>query len=110
MAQTRQHTETQSGGWTKAFLLAGVVLFVMELNAGLNYVESRLANLAPNFLDTVPAWGLAAFKLIESAFWSFGQLESIFQIAPLVALPFAMLGLALFTRGSMGFRPQQDNG
>ncbi len=110
MAQTRQYTETRSGWWTTAFLLAGVVLFVMELNAGLKYVESHLANLAPNFLDTVPAWGLAAFKLVESAFWSFGQLEAIVRTAPLVALPFALLGLALFMRGSMGFRRQQGNG
>ncbi len=104
MARTGQQDRMRNRRWMTAFWFTGVVLFMMELNAGLNYVESRFADLSPKFLDAVPAWGLATFKLVEDAFWNFAELEATFRITPLVALPFALLGLAISMRGFMGFR------
>lgn len=91
-----------------AFWIAGVLLFMMELSAGLDYVEARLENLAPNFLDTVPAWGLAAWKLAEAMFWHSGQLEAGFRIVPLVTLPFALIGLAVAMKVFAGTKQQPD--
>jgi hypothetical protein len=108
MARTWQGNGAQNKGWMAAFWFTGVTLFVMELNAVLNYVEARFADLAPNFLEGLPAWGLAAWKLVESTFWNYGQLEATFRVAPFVTLPFALLGLALAMKVSVGFRRQQE--
>ncbi len=109
MVRVIRQNETRNSGWMAAFWLTGVVLFMMELQAVLNYVESRFADLSPNPLGVLPAWGLATLKLAESAFWNYGQLEATFQIAPFIALPFAFLGLSLSMKGSIGFPRQQDH-
>ena len=109
MARTWQQNGTQKRMWTAAFWFTGIVLFMMELNAGMDYVESRLASQAPNFLGAVPAWGLTAWKLAESAFWNYGQLEVVFRVIPFLALPFALLGLAFSMKGSIGFTHQRRN-
>ena len=110
MGKALRETKTRNGWWIRAFWFAGVVLFMMELGAGLNYVELRLTNFVPNFLDAVPALGLAAWKITESAFWNYGQIEATFRVLSLVAMPFALMGLAMMMKGSTGFRRQRDNG
>jgi hypothetical protein len=84
----------------------GVTLFVVELSAGLDYVQARLAALAPNFLGCVPAWSLAAWRLAEGAFWNCSQLEVAFRLIPFVTLPFLLVGLALAMRNRAGFGRQ----
>jgi len=96
-------------GWTAAFWCTGVALFVMELSLALDYVQARFADLAPNFLGVLPALGLAAWKLIESTFWNYGLLEAAFRVAPFVTLPFALIGLAVAMRNSMGLQKQPDS-
>jgi hypothetical protein len=110
MARAWQWNGRQKRFWTAAFWFTGILLFMMELSAGLDYVESLFTELAPNFLGILPAWALAGWRVAEHAFWNFGQLEAAFRVLPLLTLPFALLGLAMSMKGSLGFRGQQDNG
>jgi len=97
MVSERQVNRKQSGNWTGAFWFTGVAMFMVEWNAGLDYVQARLAALAPNFLGCLPGAGLAAWRMAEGAFWNCGQLEAVFRTMPLVTLPFVLvlLGLAM---------------
>lgn len=108
MTATWQGKGELKKGWMAAFWFTGVALFVMELSLALDYVEARFADLAPNFLGTLPAWGLATWKLAESTFWHYGLLEAAFRVAPFVTLPFALIGLAVAMRSSMGLQKQRD--
>ena len=109
MARTWRRDAKQNNGWVAAFGVVGVVLFMMEISALLNYVEARFAEITPNFLGGFLAWGVATWKLVESTFWNYGQLEATFRIVPFVALPFVMLGLSLAMKGTIRFRRQQDS-
>ncbi|HEY4979762.1 MAG TPA: hypothetical protein VII25_11395 [Candidatus Acidoferrum sp.] len=99
MASERQPNGKRNTRWVAAFCFTGVVLFVMELNVGLDYLQARLSSLPHNSLGFLPALGLAAWKVVEATFWHYGQLEASFLIMPLVTLPFLMLGLALVLKG-----------
>ncbi len=103
MAGKQKTTAKQSGWWMGAFWFTGVALFMMELSVGLDYVQSRLAALVPDFIGCLPALGLAAWKLVESTFWNSGQLEATFQVMPFVTLPFLLLGLAVSMKQSNKF-------
>ncbi len=85
--------------WVAAFWFTGVVLFVMEMSAGLDYLQARLSSLPHHTLGFLPAIGLAAWKVVEATFWHYGQLEASFRIMPLVTLPFLLLGMALLLKG-----------
>jgi hypothetical protein len=99
MAGERQANGKWNARWVAAFWFTGVVLFVMELNAGRDYLQARLSSLPHNSLGFLPALGLAAWKVVEATFWHYGQLEASFRIMPLVTLPFLLLGLALVLKG-----------
>jgi hypothetical protein len=106
MAGTREETGVQNRMLIGAIWLSGVALFVVELTEGLNYLQARLASLAPNFLGFVPATAVATWKLAENAFWNYGQLVRTFQIVPFVTLPFLLVGLALVLRYKLVFQKQ----
>jgi hypothetical protein len=95
MASTRNKNGQRSGPWGDAFWFAGVAMFVVELGAGLDYVQAQLAAIVPSFLGNVPVLALAGWQIIENAFWNFGQLEATLRIMPFVTLPFVLLGLAV---------------
>ena len=108
MGRAGQRNRELNNWWMGAFWFTGVALFMMELSAGLDYVEARLGELAPNVPGALPAWGMAAWKLAESTFWHYGQLEATFRVVSLVALPFALLGLAVAMKSSMKLQGQKD--
>ncbi|HEY2120138.1 MAG TPA: hypothetical protein VGH37_13200 [Candidatus Acidoferrum sp.] len=104
MARKRQESRTRNGKLIGMIWFIGVALFVLELNAGLDYVQARLANLAPNCLGFLPAIGVATWKIVGSAFWNYSELVRTFQIVPLITLPFLLVGLALWLRYKMVFQ------
>ena len=108
MARERQAIETSKGKVLGMIWLTGVALFVVELGAGLDYVQAQLASLMPSFLGFLPALGIATWKVIETTFWNYAQLEKAFRIVPFVTLPFFMVGLALWLRYKMVFHGQQN--
>jgi hypothetical protein len=98
----QQVAAKQNGRWVTAFWLTGVALFVMELGAGVDYVQGHLAALAPNFLGCLPGLGLTAWRIAESTFWNCGHLEATFQMMPLVTMPFILVGVALSMKQRYG--------
>lgn len=104
MAWKRQESRIRNGRLIGMIWFTGVALFVVELNAGLDYVQARLANLAPNCLGFLPAIGVATWKIVGSAFWNYAQLVKTFQIVPLITLPFLLVSLALWLRCKMVFQ------
>jgi hypothetical protein len=107
MANKKQATARQTGWWIAAFWLTGAALFVLELNTGLDYLQSRLATLMPDFLGYVPALGLVGWQLFEAAFWNFAQLEATFRFIPVATLPFVLVGLALAMKSKFDYQHQQ---
>ena len=101
MARGRHENEIRRGILFGIISFTGVALFVMELGAGLHYLEGRWANLLPGFMGFMPAVGIATWKVLEVAFWNSAQLERIFRIVPFVMLPFLLVGLALCLRYKM---------
>jgi hypothetical protein len=103
MTEERKAAAKWRGWWTAAFWFAGVTLFMVQLSAGLDYVQARFAALAPNFLGCLPALGLAAWKVAEATFWNCGQLEATFRMTSFATLPFVLVGLAMSMRQRIGF-------
>ena len=101
MAREKHEDRTRDGRLSGIISFTGVALFVMELGAGLDYVQARLANLLPGYMGVAPAVGVAAWKVAEAAFWNYAQLERTFRIVPFVALPFLLVGWALCVRYQM---------
>jgi hypothetical protein len=102
MARERKE-DTRRNWWIGAFWFAGIALFMMELGAGLDYVHAQFAAIAPNFLGDLPVASLAAWKIVESAFWNCGQLEATFRTIPFATLPFLLLGVALSMKQKTSF-------
>jgi hypothetical protein len=102
MASERK-VDTRRNWWIGAFWLAGVTLFVVELGAGLDYVHAQLAAIAPNFLGDLPVASLAAWKIVETAFWNCSQLEAAFRTIPFATVPFLLLGIALSMKQKSSF-------
>jgi len=108
MAQERMAPKQKQNGWMIAGLwFSGVVLFVMELNAGLVYVQERVSTVAHSSLGFFPALALASLKFLNTALWHYGQLEASFRILPLATLPFLLLGLAVWMGRKASWRRQE---
>ena len=108
MAQQRRVTARRNGWMIAALWFSGIALFVMELNAGLDYVQARVSEQMQNSLGVFPALGLAAWKVVAATFWHYGQLEAGFRILPLVTLPFLLLGLALLMKRSNAWHSEES--
>lgn len=98
MAGARQENRKRNEWLIQALWMAGVGLFVVELSAGLDYVEAGVSAQAPNFLGWLPALGISMWKIAEQALWNLGVLENVFRIMPMLALPFILVGLGLVLR------------
>jgi hypothetical protein len=103
MASKRKESGEGSRRWGGAFWFAGVAMFVVELGAGLDYVQAQLAAIVPSFLGNVPVLAFAGWNIAESAFWNRGHLETTLRIMPFVTLPFVLLGLAVSMKQRTGF-------
>jgi hypothetical protein len=95
-------SEKQAGSswvmWT--FWAAGVTLVLVELNAGMGYVEAGLGQSLANLWGWLPTVGMATLRVAEQSIWNWGTVESVLRGIPLGALGFLLvaLGLALMRR------------
>ncbi len=110
MAQQQLVTAKRNSWLIAAIWFSGIALFVMELNAGLEYLQARLSAQMQNSLGVLPALALAAWKIVETTLWHYGQLEASFRIMPLVTLPFLLLGLGLLMKRSTAWQNEQSAG
>src|SRR5208283_969501 len=68
--RSERNADSRRNWWIGAFWFASVALFVVELASGLDYVHAQLAAIAPDFLGDLPVASLAAWKIVETAFWN----------------------------------------
>ena len=108
MASKRDENIAGSRRWSDAFWFAGIAMFVLELSAGLDYVQAQLAAIVPSFLGNLPVLAFAGWNLAESAFWNRGQLEASLRIMPFVTLPFVLLALAVSMKQRTAFAHERD--
>jgi hypothetical protein len=81
-----------------ALLIGGIGLLVVEMSAGMDYVQASLKQEMVDFLDCVPAMGVTVLSVAQQAFWSCGSVEGTLRVMPLVTLPFVLLGVGLALR------------
>ena len=78
-----------------ALLIVGIGLLVVEMSAGMDYVQASLKQEMVDFLDCVPAMGVTVLSVAQKAFWSYGSVECALRVMPLVTLPFVLVGVGL---------------
>ena len=78
-----------------ALLIGGIGLLVVEMRAGMDYVQASLKQEMVDFLDCVPAMGLTMLSVAQKAFWSCASVEGTLRVMPLVTLPFVLVGVGL---------------
>jgi hypothetical protein len=95
MTSTRESERGQRQRIVWALWLGGIWLLVVEMSAGMDYVQASLKHQMVDFLDCVPAMGVLALNFAQKAFWSYTSIESALRVMPMATLPFVLLGLGL---------------
>ena len=89
-------SRTVGNGWMMwAFWAAGVALLLVELNAGMEYVEAGLRQNMANVLGWMPAAGVVTLKAVEQSIWHWGTLEPVLRAVPIAALGLLLVALGL---------------
>ena len=95
MASTRASERSTRSWMVGALWVGGIGLLVVEMSAGMDYVQASLKQELVDFLDLIPAMGVMALNFAQKVFWNIGSVESALRLMPVVALPFALLGAGL---------------
>ena len=94
MAEEGSRRQAGSGWMMWAFWAAGVALLLVELNAGMGYVEAGLQQNMASLLGWIPAAAMITLKVVEQSIWHWGTLTVV-----LLAVPVGALGLLLVALG-----------
>jgi hypothetical protein len=95
MASTRESERGKQHWIVWALWAGGIGLLVVEMSAGMDYVQASLKQQMVDFLDGVPALGVLALHFAQKAFWAYGNVENALRLMPVVTLPFVLLGVGL---------------
>jgi hypothetical protein len=95
MASTRSSERSTREWIVGALWIVGIGLLVVEMSAGMDYVQASLKQEMVDFLDLVPALGVLVLNLGQKAFWSLGTVASVLQVTPMVTLPLVLVGVGL---------------
>jgi hypothetical protein len=90
----------QSGkNWMMWTLWAvGIGLLLVEVSAGMEYLEAGLRQNVGNLLGWLPAMGLITLKVAEQAVWHWGTLAVALRAVPLTAMGLILVGISLSLR------------
>jgi hypothetical protein len=95
MASARTSERSTRNWMMLALLIGGIGLLVVEMSAGMDYVQASLKQEMVDFLDLIPALGVMALNFAQKAFWSYGSVACALRVMPLVTLPFVLVGVGL---------------
>jgi hypothetical protein len=95
MASARAIERSTRNWMVWAFWVVGIGLLVVEMSAGMDYVQASLKQQMVDFLDLIPATGVLVLNFAQKVFWNYGSLECALRVMPLVALPFVLLGVGM---------------
>ena len=85
-----------------AFWAAGVSLLLVELNAGMAYVDAGLQQNLTNLMGWAPALGMMTLRVAEQSLWHWETIGSVLRAVPLGALGFLLVGLGLALNREIG--------
>jgi len=95
MAGTENAKQSNRQWMVWSFWVAGIGLMVVEMSAGIDYVQASLKQQLVDLFGWFPATGLIMLKFIQQAIWNYRSLEGALRTMPLVALPFVLLGVGV---------------
>ena len=94
--------------WTVwAFWAAGVALLLVELNAGVGYVEAGLQENMGNVLGWAPAVGMITLKMAEQSIWHWRAVELALRGVPLAAMGILLVTFGLLIHRQAGGADKQ---
>jgi len=86
-------------GWMMwAFWAAGVTLLLVELNAGMAYVEAGLQQNLANLLGWAPAVGMITLRVAEQSLWHWSTVGFLMRAVSLGVLGLVLVALGLALR------------
>jgi hypothetical protein len=95
MASARVSERSTRNWMMLVLLIGGIGLLVVEMSAGMDYVQASLKQEMVDFLDCIPALGVMVLNFAQKAFWSCGSVQSVLRVMPMVTLPFVLVGVGL---------------
>jgi hypothetical protein len=82
--------------WTMWTLwAAGIALLLVEVNAGMEYLETGLRQNVGNLMGWLPAMGMITLKVVEQAVWHWGTLAVVLRAVPLAAMGLILVGISV---------------
>jgi len=102
MAVARTGGRIGSSWLVWAFSAGGAALLLVELNAGMGYVEAGLQQNMGNVLGWAPAVGMITLKMAEQSIWHWGALEVALRGVPLAAMGLLLVTLGLLIHKQAG--------
>ena len=85
MASTASRMKMKGSWMAWTFWAAGVGLLLVELKAGMEYVEAGLQQHMAGMLGCLPAMGVITLNVAENSMWHWDALELALQSVPMVA-------------------------
>jgi len=90
-----------------AFWAAGVSLLLVEVKAGMEYVEAGLQENLAGMLGTLPAMGMITLNVAEHSVWHWSDVQLAMQSVLIAAMGFSLVMVAfLLNRNSKNRRWQ----
>ncbi|HVM74592.1 MAG TPA: hypothetical protein VMT75_03045 [Candidatus Saccharimonadales bacterium] len=105
MARKASGTRAKSSWMMWAFWAAGVSLLLVEVKAGMEYVEAGLQQNLAGMLGELPAMGMMTLNMAEHSLWHWSSLQMALQAVPMVATGLLLVTVAVMLgRGSKATR------
>src|SRR5260370_37584784 len=92
MASARASERSTRSWMMLALLIGGIGLLVVEMSAGMDYVQASLKQEMVDFLKCVPAMGVTVLSVAQKVFSSCGSVEGTMRVRPLMTLPVVVVG------------------
>jgi len=99
MARTAGGKKSGSSRMMWAFWAAGVSLLLVEVKAGMEYLEAGLRHNLAGLLGDVPAMGMITLNVAEHSLWNWGSLQWAAQAVPMVATGLLLVTVAVMLNG-----------
>ena len=103
MARKTSEKVNRSSWMMWAFWAAGVSLLLVEVKAGMEYVEGGLRQNFANLLGYLPAMGMVTLNVAEQSVWHWSGLELTLRMVPMGVIGWMLVavGLAMKEKAEM---------
>ena len=95
MAGKASGNRAKSSWMMWAFWAAGVSLLLVEVQAGMEYLDAGLQQNLAGLLGELPAMGMMTLTVAEHSLWRWGSLQLALQAVPMVATGLLLVAVAV---------------